>query len=213
MTVSLPPMPPYIARLPRDARGYPIPRFVDRLADRDGEPDFRFADGAFRVRAFKIPLCWVCGGRLGTHRVFPIGPMCVVNRTTLEPPCHRDCAEWSVKACPFLSRPRMRRNAKDVPEHAATPGRMIARNPGATCLYETRDYRALIVDNGWLIRLGPPDRIDWVAEGRPATRAEIEASIEGGYPLLMQEAAADGPEAIAELERLKTEAFALLPAA
>jgi hypothetical protein len=107
-------MPPRIARLERDTRGYPIPRFVDRAADKDGEPDFRYADFAFRARAYKQGRCWVCGEPLGRHRVFAIGPMCVVNRTTMEPPAHRECATWSVRGCPFLSRPRMRRNEKGL---------------------------------------------------------------------------------------------------
>src|SRR5690242_2247182 len=98
------PLPDRIARLPLDERGYPVPWFVDWV---DGKPEFRAMDPAKWKRAVKERLCWVCGDRLGVLLVFPIGPMCGINRTTAEPPSHRDCALWSVRNCPFLSRPHM----------------------------------------------------------------------------------------------------------
>ena len=51
-----------------------------------------------------------------------------------------------------------------------------------------------------------------MAEGRTATRAEVEASIDGGYPILMDTAVKhDGPEGVAELERLRLDALRYLP--
>ena len=85
-------MPDRIRRLPV-FRGYPVPWFVAWLEN--GEPEFRAMDRAKWSRAIKDGLCWVCGERLGAHRVFVIGPMCGVNKTTSEPPCHAECAEWS----------------------------------------------------------------------------------------------------------------------
>lgn len=228
MSVSLPPMPDRIARLPRDERGYPVPRFVQWLTP-DGKeglrpppgckpnfdlakPDFRYADFAFRGRAFGRGYCWVCGELMGRHRVFVIGPMCVVNRVTMEPPCHRECAEFTAQACPFLTRPKEKRNAKGLTEEASAPGLMIKRNPGCVCLYETHVYRPFSAPGGWLIRLEAPNRIDWWAEGRQATRAEVMASIESGYPLLLAEAEKDGHEAVLELERLRQAAMKYLPA-
>jgi hypothetical protein len=222
MTVALPELPPRIARLPKDDRGYPVPKFVQWLkdgkpaADRTSPgaaPDFRYADPAFRSRAFKRGLCWICGEPTGAHRVFVIGPMCVINRTTMEPACHRDCAEFAAKACPFLVRPRMRRIGFDKDEPHQVAGNMIERNPGCVCLYETREAKAFDVGNGWLIRLGKPERVDWWAEGRRATRAEITASIDSGYPLLLEQALKNGAEAGEELVRLTQDALKLLPAA
>src|SRR5438477_249547 len=79
----------------------------------EGEPDFRCADKRKFHRALKEKRCWVCGDKLGVHLAFVIGPMCAVNKVTSEPPCHLECAEYSVRICPFLSRPRMRRNEHD----------------------------------------------------------------------------------------------------
>ena len=220
MPISLPELPARIARLPKDERGYPVPRFVQWLKDDKqalrtepgAKPDFRYADADFRYLAFKFGLCWVCGDVLGVHRVYAIGPMCVVSRTTSEPACHRECAEFAARACPFLIHPRQRRNEKGKDPGAEAPGILIDRNPGCVCLYETRSAKRFNAGNGWLIRLGNPDRLDWWAEGRTATRTEVLASIASGYPLLFNEAKKDGPEAIHDLGVQAAAALKLLPA-
>lgn len=218
--IALPEMPKRIARLRKDERGYPVPRFVEwiidghaaRPSDPGAKPDFRYARPEYRNQAFKHGYCWVCGEQMGVHKVYAIGPMCVVNRVTAEPASHRDCAEYAAKACPFLLRPRMRRLpvGEDEPKHA--PGIMIERNPGCICLYETNDAKAFQANGGWLIRLGEPTRIDWWAEGRQATRAEVEASIDSGYPILFEMAKKDGPDAVDELMAMADKAMKLLPA-
>jgi hypothetical protein len=218
--INLPDMPTRIQRLPKDERGYPVPSFVEWLKDGrsargepGAKPDFRYADFEFRLRAFKTGLCWLCGDKLGQHRVYVIGPMCVINRTTMEPACHRDCAEFAAKACPFLVKPRQKRNEKGIDPEAHFDGVGLTRNPGCVALYETREAKAFADgDGGWLIQLGPPDRVDWWAEGRKATRAEIQASIDGGYPLLLGPAMDEGQEAVDELARLTADAIKLLPA-
>ena len=227
MPVSLPKPPNRIARLPKDERGYPVPRFVEwfiedldgerrlaRRTDLNAKPDFRIASAEYRAQAFKYGYCWVCGDQLGAHKVYAIGPMCVINRTTSEPACHRACAEYAVKACPFLLRPRMRRlpHADDV-ESRSPGGIMLERNPGCICLYETKEAKGFSDGIGsWLIRLGKPTKVDWWAEGRTATRSEIQASIDSGYPLLLAEAKKDGLQALGELARLTGAAMKLLPA-
>ena len=219
--ISLPDMPPRIARLPKDDRGYPVPRFIQWMQDGNpasrmalgAKPDFRYADHQFRQEAFKRGLCWVCGDVMGRHRVFAIGPMCVVNRVTMEPACHRECAEFSAKACPFLVNPREKRNEKNLDPTAGAPGEVIRRNPGCVCLYETREARPFNVKGGgWLIRLGKPDRIDWWAKGRQATREEVCESIASGYPLLYDIAVKEGQDAVFQLGAQHIEAMKLVPA-
>jgi hypothetical protein len=221
MTITLPDMPARIARLPRDERGYPVPRFVPWVKDGEfarrldplAKPEFRYADPQFRSRAFHHGLCWVCGERLGVHKVYGLGPMCVVNRITSEPAMHRDCAEWSARACPFLIHPREKRNEKNINPIAGNPGGlMIKRNPGCVALYETPIAKAIKAGDGWLIKLGDPDRVDWLAEGRQATREEVLASIDSGYPILFAEAKRDGLQAIHALGVMRTVAQKLLPA-
>jgi hypothetical protein len=219
MNAKLPSPPLRIASLPKDHRNYFVPWFVayfkdgKEVARPNGAPDFRILASGKRELAVKKRLCWVCGEPLGVHQVFAIGPMCAINRTTMEPPAHRACAEYSVRACPFLTTPRRRRNEEgleDIPHRV--DGDMIARNPGVACLWES-DYRTFKVHNGWLIRIGEPARVDWWAQGRLATRAEVDASIESGYPALLEAAERDGAEALRELERLRVDAARFLPAA
>jgi hypothetical protein len=218
--VDLPPLPPRIARLPKDYRGFPVPYFVQWFKEGaasdygiDGAyPDFRVINSRRMDKCFSQSRCWVCGDVLGRHRVFAIGPMCVINRVTMEPPSHRDCAEFAAKACPFLIRPRMRRNEKGLPAHAPMPGFGIDRNPGCIALYETSAYRRFRTATGPLIRLEPPDQIDWWAEGKEATRAEVLESIDSGYPLLMGVARHEGEDAVKELVRQREIAMKLVPA-
>ena len=112
--VDMSTMPERMRDLPVDSRGYPVPWFV---AWQDGKPEFRAMDGDKFRRAVKEKLCWVCGARLGVHMTFVAGPMCGINRTASEPPCHADCAVWSATNCPFLANPRaVRREADLAPE-------------------------------------------------------------------------------------------------
>jgi len=211
MTVTLPVLPDRVKLLKRDERGFPVPWFVHW---QDDKPDFRVVSPDKIVTAHKFGRCWICGGTMGVHRVCVIGPMCVVNRVTSEPPSHRECAEFAAKACPFLTKPRMRRNEKDLPDERATVGMPIPRNPGCVCLYETRSVSPFKAGEGYLFRLGEPTRIDWWAEGRQATRQEVLASIDSGYPFLLDTATKhDGPEGVAELQRMRAAALKLLPAA
>ena len=187
--IDLSNLPLRLQRLPV-FRGFPVPWFVCYV---NGEPEFRAMDAGKWRQAISDSLCWVCGERLGRHRVFVLGPMCGINRTTSEPPCHAGCAEWSARHCPFLSRPHMvRRDATALlteggAEEAAGIG--LLRNPGVALLWWTQAYetfRAHVGQAGLLIRVGDPTQVRWFCEGRAATRAEVVASIESGLPALRE---------------------------
>jgi hypothetical protein len=177
-----------------------------------GRPDFRVIDARRMVLAVNHRRCWVCGEQLGRCLAFVIGPMCAINRINSEPPSHRDCAEFAARACPFLTRPRMVRREDNLPEGIKEPaGIGLTRNPGVTLLWVTRSYRPFKVDNGWLFRLGDPEEVCWYCQGRPATRAEIMASVDSGLPLLRDAAEVDGAEVIAEIEQRYRDLERLLP--
>jgi hypothetical protein len=209
------PIPHRMRRLPISERGFPTPWFVwinpeTKLAD------FRVIGPDKIVNAVQKRLCWLCGQPLGTWFAFTAGPMCIINRVSAEPPEHVDCAEYAAKACPFLSKPNMRRNEKDLPECSQNaPGVMIKRNPGAIAVYVTRSYSMFRVDNGAgaLFKMGEPERVHWYAEGRQATRAEVDESIRTGYPLLEAEAMKDGLESLNALAACMRKAQPLLPVA
>jgi len=207
-TLKLPPMPARIAKLPKNARGYPVPYFVAWI---DGLPDFRLVRPETAREARVRKLCWICGEPLGAQQTFAIGPMCVVNRNSGEPPSHRQCAEFAVKACPFMLKPNMERREDDLTRECKNnvPGIAIPRNPGVMCLWTSANGKP--VPDGrerYLWNIGDHKHVSWWREGRPATYAEIHASIMSGIPLL-REVDGNDPKANAEIDRLAGRALIL----
>lgn len=200
---GLPPLPPKMTHLPIDDRGFPVPFFVAII---DGKPDHRIADPKAMKICVEQRRCWICGGQLGVFKAFLIGPMCAITRTISEPPSHRECATYAAIACPFLTRPHAHRREAGLPEarHHA-PGNPIMRNPGAVCVWVTSHFhlfRSTYGNAGWLFELGAPEETRWYAEGRQATRAEVDESIASGLPLLTSEVEKDtAPGAMADLAR------------
>lgn len=198
-------LPSRMANLPVDVRGYPVPWFV---AWEDGKPEFRAMDPKKFVKAIRQKLCWVCGERLGVNVCFIAGPMCGINRTSSEPPSHLDCARWSARNCPFLSNPRAVRREDEVIDNAhlreQSAGLALTRNPGVAMLWTTRNFEIFDAGrangrSGFLIQMGEPEQVEWWACGKPATREQVQASIDSGLPNL---------EAIARTEKGGMEALA-----
>src|SRR5262249_41454815 len=128
-------MPHRIKALPVDRRGYPVPWFVPW---EDGEPLFPVADPVKLAMAILHSKCSMCGQTLGAFKCFVIGPMCVVNRVSAEPPCHRDCAEFAVKTCPFMTMPLAKRTSDRIAGIEDPAGIMIERNPGVSAIWVTK---------------------------------------------------------------------------
>lgn len=206
---DLPPLTERLKKLPVDERGYPVPFFV---AWPDGKPEFRMADPVKWKLCYRDRLCWVCGERLGRFMAFTIGPMCLINRTTADPPAHVECAEWSVKGCPFLSKPQMVRREDEFTEaNGVEPaGLMIKRNPGVTAIYITRSYKLFPDGTGRaLIKIGDPITVTWWKEGRTATRAEVDSAIETGLPFLKEQCR--DQDDLTALDKYTKESLHLLP--
>lgn len=209
---DLPPLTSRIARLPVDKRGYPVPFFVAWPKGPRGEPDFRLADPQKWKLCHLAKLCWVCGERLHAPRAFVIGPMCTVTRTTAEPPSHLECAEWSIKGCPFLTKPQMVRREDELTERhkCNVGGIMEERNPGVMAIWLTDSYATFPDHNHrTLIKVSEPHYVTWWREGRPATRAEVIEGIETGFVKLMALTANEDEEK--ELMMLKQEAMKWVP--
>lgn len=203
-----PPIPNRMNRLPRTAAGLPIPYFVAWI---NGKHDFRVADGAKMPKAIKHRLCWICGQPMGRNMAFVVGPMCVVNRISSEPPSHMECAEYAVRACPFLTRPRMVRREGGLPDDRFIAGIAIERNPGVSAVYVVRQYTIFNANPGVLFDMGDPSSVGWWSQGRAATRAECLASLDSGMPILEDAAQQDGPGAVAALRAQAEVAMTLLP--
>ena len=195
-------LPDRLKALPVDERGYPVPWFVAWL---NGKPEFRAMDPAKYRKAILERRCWVCGDTLGVNLAFLAGPMCGINRTSAEPPSHYSCAVWSAKNCPFLSNPRAIRREDEVVNNPKlvqqAAGNAICRNPGVAMVWVCRGYEVFNDGkNQPLITMGEPDRVEWYAEGRVATREEVMASIEAGLPAL-ENVARLQPGGLEELRR------------
>lgn len=190
MRPGLEPLTDRLKTLPLDDRGYPVPWFVAWI---DGKPDFRTSDQKKWVAAIQDNLCWVCGQKMGAFKTFVIGPMCGVNRTTSEPGNHLDCALWSARNCPFLCNPNMIRNERNLV--GDNPGGiMIKRNPGLCLLWTTKKFKVFKAYPGYLLKIGEPMQVLFFAEGKPATREQIDDAVNSGCPLLEAVAMEDGRE-------------------
>ena len=172
---TLPPLPRYMRGLPIDARGFPVPWFVAWF---DGKPDFRVIRPDAILGAIKLDRCWICGGPLGTRKVFVTGPASALQRLTTEPPSHLECAAFAVRACPFIANPEARRPSKPLPENSSPITVTAAANPGTYCMWTVRDYEPRMHSQALLMRFGDPEELTWWAAGREATRDEVIAGLD-----------------------------------
>lgn len=190
-------------------RKLPIPWFVSMV---DGKPEFRLADGRKLWQAIRGDQCWVCGKKLKNTVVFVTGPTGAINRITSEPPSHRECAEYSVKACPFLSRPKMVRREDGLPEGTVeAPGLVIKENPGISCLWFCGQFKIRQFPDGILFSLPDPFRADWWSEGRKATRLDVIESLNTAYAAIEPVAAKESPEALLDAKKALKLAMKYIP--
>jgi len=177
------PLPANMLDRPVSRQGYPVPFFAGKV---DGEWDFRVVHPETTIRCIREKLCWVCGKPMGSKKAFVVGPMCVITRTSAEPPSHYSCGVYAAIACPFLASPRMKRNAADLPEgHTPPAGQAIMRNPGCAAVLVTRSYRPFNDgQGGLLIEMGRPEAVEWYAKRGHATFTDVMTSIESGIGTL-----------------------------
>lgn len=205
---DLPELPKRMQSLPVQD-GYPVPWFVAKVEERY---DFRVVDPKKFAPAIKQGLCWICGQPLGPQLAFTIGPMCAINRIVSEPPAHKLCAEWAVKACPFLNQSLTQRRETKLPDQIVdAPGNHNRRQPGVACVWLSRSYRILNVDDGILFNFFDPISVHWYREGRAATHDEVLHAIEEGYELLLGSADSSDEQELNVLKRNLAKVMKLIP--
>lgn len=157
--MKFPPMSKTIERLPRDARGFPVPAFVHKPAGwRSGEPlDMRVLDVAHYEEMARKRLCGVCGLTLYSKVWFIGGPMCLLNRIFGDNGLHRDCAEFSLRVCPFLSRSTAHYGERpgDTERFLQDPN-LVKQRPPYMVLLSTDGYGVLTHDPSKGVRLPKP---------------------------------------------------------
>jgi hypothetical protein len=204
-------MPPRIAVLPRDHRGYPVPFFVQW--SRDGVPLFPIFDPHKYRRCVTHNLCWLCGQPLARNVVFVVGPMCTINRISSEPPSHLDCTTYGLRVCPFMVNPAMRRVPTERFGEVQSPaGIMDEGNPGVMAQWLTREYKITRLPNGPLIDMGDPSDVFWWTRGRFATSQEAANAMQAGAAKLGAVAAEhEGASGVAFVAKQLRIARGLLP--
>lgn len=199
----------------RDDVGRPVPFFVAYI---DDKPDFRVVDPVKLRACLMQARCWVCGkhldfapGSSGVQGTFVAGPMCLVNRTSAEPPSHHECGVWSAKACPFLFNPEKHRREAKLPEAHHVAGVMIPRNPQTFALINAIDWSPFRAPGGVLVHIDRVKTVEWMTEGREATADEVLRAMDTGLPTLYDLAEEDGSEALQHLCRMTLQALRFVP--
>lgn len=201
-------LPHRLSMLPKSG-GYVVPFFVAWI---DGKPDFRVIRPGVIAECHNYKICWLCGGPLGAYKAFVVGPMCAINRTSSEPPSHKDCAIYAAMTCPFMVNPERVRRESNLPGDRSDPaGIHLDRNPGVSLVWITKSYKPFRAGDGVLFSMGTPEERLWFARGRQATVSEIAHSINTGIPLLMKLAEEDGPDAVEALTKLQAALLEELP--
>lgn len=186
------PMPPPVAALPRDARGFPIPAFVYKPDGwRPGQPlDLRLLDTDQALILMRARRCGVCGLPVGYRMWFIGGPMCLYNRI-FETPTHRECAEYAMLACPHLNNSQheyVTRPGDELKGHGDP--NPIKTRPKYLVLVSTRGYDVLTRDEDGrklakpLAKIDPWTSCEWRAnDGTPTgdTYAVIDAPTDRGF--------------------------------
>lgn len=152
LSPNMPPLPPRLAGLPIDERGFPVPYFTLYI---NGKPDHRAMDMVKHDICRRNGLCWVCGKTLPRgDKFFLVGPVGAMNGISREPPGHRECMDYAARACPHLRNPRAKRRPINVPEGSDAfilEEKAILRNPGVIMLVETDEYRTKVTPSGGAI--------------------------------------------------------------
>ena len=176
-------IPERIKKLPINEIGFPVPWFVQWFVDGVfsepgiGTPDFRITDQRKRYRS-NLRQCWICGELLDEFKAFVVGSKVTITRVNDEPPNHRECAIFALKACPFIAIPSMRRNRKNMPmimdvetevPHSSIYVMWLTKAVSAVPWHGATET---------LYMLGDPEEVLWFAEGKLASRFKVTQAID-----------------------------------
>jgi len=145
-------IPPQLAHLKIESRGYPVPYFVGII---DGEPNFKFLNERKQHECMEHHLCGICGKKLyKDYSYFISGPIGLRNAVSTDPAMHRVCAEFALESCPHLKFQKAIRkeNKSDKKDYY-----MIEEKPEVMVMVKSSKYKKFIepVNKRWLYRYTP----------------------------------------------------------
>jgi len=162
--------------LPRDRDGAPIPWGVKLI---DAVPDYSGFDENKFNRALSAGRCWTCGERLAppgsSPRAFLVTPAEAIMRMLPEPPSHPSCISFLARRPPRNSRTSQYRLLGVWMTRKATPA-AINKGPERRTVF-------------WL---DEPTELYWLADGRAASREDVEAEIAAAATQMPELAAESG---------------------
>lgn len=191
-------IPRRMARLPRDARGYPIPVIV--LRDRQGKPHFAINDHKTIRRIVQENRCHICGQYLTGHparphsepRMWFVGGI----RSAYHPdgayndgPLHHECMRYAMQVCPYLA---LRSWTGEIKDKSLRPDPQVRRLMVETTMIPDRPevfvcvcvstYTYKMLTSGWYgfnIKHQPYLETEYWRHGQQVTP-------EAAHPLIMQ---------------------------
>lgn len=124
-------LPPRIAQLPKDHRGYPVPHIVMR--DENGKPLFAMNDLYVVQEAVKDNLCHICGQELDPNPWFTGGPGSALlngnHAAYFDGPMHYECMEFALRVCPYLTGRQERFIAATLEKKMKARGSLVLEEP------------------------------------------------------------------------------------
>jgi hypothetical protein len=149
---SLLPVPESMRRL-RVFAGLPVPWYAEW---RDDKPVYGVpvSDEKFK-RAAVSHVCIMCGARLRRRAAFVGDAAVAIRQRTAVPPAHSDCAHWALGHLRVIS--------------TATHFHRVK------VLWVTRIWKWL---GARIFDIGVPEAVEWYLEGRSATRAEVDPTLD-----------------------------------
>lgn len=118
-------IPTSLSHLPLDERGYPIPYFVSRYK---GKIDFRMLNTHKQEEMIEKKICSICGKKLyKDYFYFISGPIGLKNQVCSDPAMHRECAEFSLKACPHMYFEKATRRDAGIDDDLVQPWHVLTK--------------------------------------------------------------------------------------
>lgn len=165
-------IPKFLDHLPVNEKGYPIPYFVAIV---DGKPDFRLLDSVKQLACINGKKCGVCGKTIpNTQFYFVSGYFGYLNSISTDPGMHRECAEFSLVACPHMHfKKAERREEYDEGVDVSAPAGFVDTKPDKVYLIRATNYKAGRIpgSKNITIQYKAMNAEEWIYEGNILVRS------------------------------------------